>query len=78
MTNGRVDETLHEVAAQLAEAKATLPDAETLVSLLEEAGEDTAEVRALVIETRNRILQWERTLQRRGVTLPSAEPTTEE
>ncbi|KKM27276.1 hypothetical protein LCGC14_1576410 [marine sediment metagenome] len=78
MPNGRIDDTLQEVAAQLQQAKETLPDAITLVEILEEAGEDASEVRALIVETRTRILQWERTLQRRGVTLPSAEPETEE
>ncbi len=78
MPNGRVDDTLQEIAAQLVEAKKALPEAVTLVEILEEAGEDSAEVRALITETKTRILQWERTLQRRGITLPSTEPETEE
>ena len=78
MPNGRVDDTLQEIAAQLVEAKKALPEAVALVEILEEAGEDSAEVRALITETKTRILQWERTLQRRGITLPSTEPETEE
>ncbi|KKK83070.1 hypothetical protein LCGC14_2797080 [marine sediment metagenome] len=78
MVTGPVDDTLQEIAAQLAVAKRTLPDAVELVEILEEAGEDSAEVRALITETRTRILQWEKTLQRRGVSLPSVEPEEEE
>ena len=78
MTNGAVDDTLREIASQLLEAKKTLPDAVTLVEILEEAGEDSSEVRALITETKTRISQWERTLQRRGISLPSSEPEEEE
>ncbi|KKL74985.1 hypothetical protein LCGC14_2059420 [marine sediment metagenome] len=78
MTNGAVDDTLQEIAEQLATAKATLPDAESLVEILEEAGEDSAEVRALITETKVRIVAWEKTLQRRGVTVPSPAPVEEE
>ena len=78
MTNGAVDDTLREIAEQLAVAKRTLPDAEALVEVLEEANEDASEVRALITETRVRIIGWEKTLQRRGITVPSAEPEEEE
>ena len=78
MTNGAVDDTLREIAEQLATAKASLPDAESLVEVLEEAGEDSTEVRALIIETKVRIVGWEKTLQRRGITVPSPKPEEEE
>ena len=78
MANDRVTATLQEVAGRLALAKATLPDAEDLVKVLEEAGEDSTEVRALITETRTRIAQWERTLQARGVTVPTVTPEKEE
>ncbi len=78
MTNGAIDDTLQEIAEQLAVAKRTLPDAEELVKILEEAGEDAAEVRALIIETKTRIVGWEKTLARRGITVPSAKPEEEE
>ncbi|KKM27725.1 hypothetical protein LCGC14_1571880 [marine sediment metagenome] len=78
MTNGAVEDTLREIAEQLATAKQTLPDAEALVEVLEEAGEDAAEVRALITETKVRIVGWEKTLQRRGVTVPSPKPEEEE
>jgi len=78
MVNGPVDDTLQEIAEQLATAKRSLPDAEKLVEILEEAGEDATEVRALITETRVRILAWEKTLARRGISIPSPEPAEEE
>lgn len=71
MANGEADPTLLEIADQLAEAKAAIPRAEDLAAILAEAGEDTTEVRALIIETKTRILRWEKMLAARGITIPS-------
>jgi len=77
MANNRVDDTLATVAEGLARAKAALPDAEELVKILNDAGEDSSEVQALIIETKTRIANWERTLQRRGVSVPIIETDSE-
>lgn len=68
---------LEEVAQALADAKAQLPVAQRLVATLREAGEAPEEVETIVAELEGRIQQWERTLMRRGITIPES-PSSEE
>jgi len=76
MATEKTRQVIEDIGVAIADAEAQLPTARELIKLLQEANEDTTEVRALITEIETRIRQWRRVVERAGVVVAPA-PTPE-
>ena len=77
MATEKTKEVLQDVADAIGDAEAALPTAKELILILQEAQEDTTEVKEIVVEIEARIRQWKRVIKRQGIEIPPPPPTEE-
>lgn len=76
MATEKTQEVLRDIGEAIGDAEAQLPTARELIKLMQEANEDTTEVRGLLTEIEARIKQWTRVIERAGIPVTPA-PTAE-
>ena len=76
MATEKTKEVLQDVAIAISDAEAQLPTARELIKIMQDANEDTTEVRGLLTEIEARIKQWTRVIERQGIKI-APPPTVE-
>lgn len=69
MATEKTMQVLADIAVAIGDAEAQLPTARELLKIMQDANEDTTEVRALLAEIEARIKQWTRVVERAGLTV---------
>jgi len=63
-------DVFEDIAQDVADAQPYLDEAEKIIEVAREAGEDVTEMETSLRDTKSRIERWKRTLEARGYTIP--------
>lgn len=70
MPTNRTKQVLQDISVAIGDAEAQLPAARELIKIMQDANEDTTDVRALMADIDARIRQWRRVIEREGIEIP--------